>query len=68
MPDMNSTSRNQENGGIIVTIMQMLRCMPFNIERHIYLSFVAMLSFHPPVSLIRVLAGTRRLIEISCGL
>lgn len=41
--DMYSTTRNQENGDIIVTIVAiiwMLYCMHFNIERHIYLAFV----------------------------
>lgn len=38
MPDINSTSRNQENGDIIVMIVAiiwMLYCTLFNIERYL---------------------------------
>lgn len=71
MPDIHSTSRNQGNSDIIVTIVAIiwtLYCMHFNTGRNIYLPFVAMLSFHPPVSLILILAGARSLIELSTGL
>lgn len=50
MPAINVTTRNQEYGDIIVTIVTiiwMLYCICFKTERHIYLPFVTILTFHP---------------------